>query len=184
MTNRRLPILRGVGIVSPDLHGERHLPQCFAVGRIEADDRLRVPDDQLPLAAEFEDDGSAVAGLGAIECAPQFFAGLFVEAHDHRAGRAAGQHDELIAVDERRSGHAPRGHFRAEVGRQIFLPKDVAGGDVETKQVPHGAERVNTVAVDRRRGSRAERVADRVAGFVLVFPKLFAGFRIEAQHAL
>src|SRR5437764_969785 len=74
--------------------------------RVEAVDRLGVPQDQLPLAARANDDRRAVAGLARRQGPPQLLAGVLVEG-DGNAARTADEADEPRPVQERVTREAP-----------------------------------------------------------------------------
>src|SRR6185437_440429 len=94
--------------------------------------------------------------------APEHFAGLLVE-RGEEALFAAGNADQLVAIDERRRSESPadwRGVFEAaadgidgaaEIARQVDAPQFLAGRGLATKQVAEAAESVDAVAVHGRR---------------------------------
>ena len=161
----------------------RHRPILAARFRIDGAERVGPRQEQLPLAAGLDDRGRRVALLGRRRRSPDLGAGVLVERHGVRA-IAAGEADELVAVDERMAGVAPHRRLRVVFLRQILLPNDFARVGLEADEIALGAERVDLVAVDDRRAARAGRVRDRVLHRVLVVPLLLAGRLVEAQHAL
>src|SRR5262249_32791359 len=68
---------------------------------------------------------------------------------------------------------------------EVHRPDRLAGLRVETSEVAHGAERVNAIADDARRGAWAKTVADPlVSAVVLVRPDNLTGLRVETEDAL
>ena len=85
---------------------------------------------------------------------------------------AAGDADQLVAVDERMAGIAPQRRLRVVFLGQILLPDDVARIGLEADEIAFAAERVDLVAIDDRRAPRPGRVGNRVLHRVLVMPHL------------
>ena len=80
---------------------ERHRPVRRARFRIERDDGLGVPDDELPCSAGREDDRRAVPRILKAQRPPDFLARILVEGDDTGSVRPADQADQSLAVDER-----------------------------------------------------------------------------------
>src|SRR6478672_11780415 len=97
---------------------------------------------------------------------------------------AAGQADELLAVDQWMAGVAPHRGFRVVFLRQVFLPDDFARIGFEADEVALGAERVKFVAIDDRRAAWTGRVRNSVLYRIIVMPLLLAGLFVEALHTL
>src|SRR5207245_2576133 len=76
--------------------GEWLRPVKLARFRIEAVDRLRVPDDKLALAAELINHRRRIARLWGRQCTPQLLAHLFVEGN-HGAVLAADKANQLVS---------------------------------------------------------------------------------------
>ena len=124
-----------------------------------------------------------IARLLGGEASPDLLAAQFVVAN-HRRAVASGEADQVPAAHERVGGKAPDRCLDTVLRLEILLPKHLAGVGVEAKEVALRAERVNAVAIHRRRRARASRITDRVAAVVLVHPELAAGFFVETNHPL
>ena len=181
------------------LHGNRHghrpaddvrLPPVRLAGdRIERRHLLRVPDDELPRAARFDDDrlGDPEV-LVARQGAPDLFAGELVEGHHPRVGLSADEADEPFAVDQRRAGEAPveapPHAVHAVVVPVVPAPEQRAGVDAQGGEDPGAAEDVHAVAVDRRRGPRPHLPLHAgVVGLPFPDPQQLAGRLVERQGA-
>jgi hypothetical protein len=136
------------------------------------------------LAANFQNHGSTVSRLLAVECAPALLASALIETDDQRAGLAAGQYDHLLAIDERSAGHSPSRQLRAEISGQVLSPNDFGTVDIETNEVSDRPQHIHAVAIDCGSGARTQRITDRVSGLVLVGPNWAAGVGVEGQDAL
>ena len=90
----------------------------------------------------------------------------------------------MPSAHERVGGKAPDRRLDTVLRLEILLPKHLAGVGVEAEEVALRAERVNAVAIHRRRRARTSRVTHRVAAVVLVHPELAAGFFVETNHPL
>src|SRR5262249_42720822 len=146
-------------------------PQPLAGGWVEAVGRLRVPDDELALAAQGGDHRRAVADVAVddLEGAPALLAGVGVEGDDGRL--LADAADELVAVEQRRGTEAPDLHVGVIVLDEIPRPEQLAVVGVEAAQVAHGAEGVDLAVADDGRGPGAAGVGHGVLGGVLMLPE-------------
>src|SRR2546427_425579 len=79
--------------------GELDAPVGLAVLRVETDQSLGVPDDELADAARLDDHRRRIADFLDRERLPLFLAGILVEGHD-RAAFAADQSDDAVAFDQ------------------------------------------------------------------------------------
>src|SRR5689334_19179956 len=113
-----------------------------------------MPDDQLATARGFDDRRRAIARLFGRERAPKFFASELVESHGY-AAFAADEANQVVAVDEGVPGESPerRGDFKVLL--EFARPNHFAGIAVEAKEVAFGAQSVDAVCIDQRRGAWA-----------------------------
>src|SRR5262245_50500441 len=102
-----------------------------------------MPNDELPPAAELQNHRRAIAGLWSVERSPMLDPSLLIKTDNHRAVRPARQYYQLVAIDKRRPGHAPRRQLRSKIPGQILLPDDAPTRGLETKQMANGAQRIH-----------------------------------------
>src|SRR5262249_6468338 len=116
----------------------RHPPEGLARVRLEANDRVASPHDQLLASARGDDDGRAV-GRPVFERLPARLARVAVEGDDACFGLAAGTDDEYVVDDERRRAGPIARNAGVEILGQALPPKDIALGRVETQQIPESS---------------------------------------------
>ena len=139
--------------------------------------------DQVPDAVDGENDRRRIADLRIVERSPILTTRRLVEADDERV-LAADEHDQLVAVEKRRSDHSPDRQLRIEVLDEIFRPKLLARLRVEAEHLPHRSDRVDAPLMDLRSGARAGGITDRVPRrAILMNPQNLSRRGVEAQHA-
>ena len=138
---------------------------------------------QLPHPGRLDDRRRRVALLGGGAGPPQLLAGERVERHDMGL-RRAGDDEQPVPVDERMARPAPQRCLRFVLLLQVLRPDHAAIGHGQAEEIPLGAERVDAVAVDRRRAARAGRIADRVGNRDLMLPQFLPRRLVEAEDAL
>src|SRR5687767_4497348 len=109
-------------------------PEELARVGIKRIDRLRVPEDKLPLARELVYHRRRVAWLLGAERAPELLASVLVE-RDRHAPLTARETDQLPAIHQRMAGESPHRSLDAEILFEIARPKHRAFRGVETEEV-------------------------------------------------
>src|SRR5262249_1701532 len=143
----------------------------------------RVPDNQLPFAAELVDHGRRITEVATATLrSPDLLAGLLVERDHEPVVRTADQTDQLFPIDQRMRREAPDGQVRLVVLDEVLGPDWLAIRDIQTQEPTHRAECVDAIAVHNRCAARATGIADGVFGGVVVFPELPATLLVEAEH--
>ncbi len=105
----------------------------------------------------------------AAQSFPHLFAGVLVKRH-RRAPFASDQTIKEIAIDQGMGGIPPDGRFGLIFLAEIFLPKRLAGLNVQATQVAHGAERVDATLMNQRSGSRPAGIRNLVRAIIFVLP--------------
>src|SRR5262249_26240606 len=67
---------------------------------------------------------------------------------------------------------------------KVLCPMNLPRHAIETQEIPHGAERVDALLVNQRRGARSAGVGNRVRAIVFVLPENLAIAGAEAQNTL
>ena len=110
--------------------------------------------NQLPLAVELDRHHRGVlCPIGPVGAAPKHLASFFVERRE-RAAPAARCADHPVAIHEQRLAVTPIRRFATEILHQISAPEDIAIQDIGAHQAALCSERINPVAVHRRRATR------------------------------
>ena len=81
-------------------------------------------------------------------------------------------------------GKPPDLHGRLVILGQILGPNHFAVGDVQTKQIAHGAQGVDFAVLNHGRGPRSGWVLQVISAVVFMLPENVAGRVFEAEHAL
>ena len=101
-----------------------------------------------------------------------------------RDNRPAGVDQDAILEDERRFAQPPLDVRPAILLQHVDGPVDLAARRVEHAQIAAGAERVDAIAFDRGRRTRAIAAIVAEPGAVRRFPQALAGGGIEGDHVL
>src|SRR5205807_3601480 len=141
-----------------------------------------MPDNELPALADLVNHGRAVTGLTRLQCPPQFLAGVLVES-SNQAILAAHEANELITVNQGMSCKSPGRHAGAIVFDKVLGPQDLAGRNIEAKQMAHGSQRVDLVTRNNWCRPRSGCVADFVGGIVGLLPDYSPVSLIQAKDA-
>ncbi len=171
--------------VDPVVGRERILPEHLSVAGDEAHHSRCADDEQLPHTVQRDEHRRAIR-LFVVERRPDAFPGGTVVADDRAPVGSAGQHDDRVIDDERRSGHAPVEVVGVAVAQDVGAPDHLAAGIVESTEFSCRTERVHLPVRPRRRGSRAVS-AHRLAEFSgpRVRPELATrGHVVRGDHLL
>src|SRR4029077_4994998 len=118
---------------------EPHRPDLLAGERIEAIQRLRVPDRNLILAARRDERRRAIPLFARGQVLPLLLARLLVEG-DGDAALTTDDANYEVLVDERMPAEAPRWDLRLVVLREVLRPDDFAIRGIEAVEIAHRAK--------------------------------------------
>ena len=110
----------------------------------------------LPLPGTIDGDGRRVSGHGTIRhlALPDGFPRFLVQRYEGRL-LAAGRADDFVAVDQGRFAIAPGRRLAAKIGGEALAPDGLAVRGTQADQVAAQAQRIEQLAVDRRRAARS-----------------------------